>query len=147
MILLTSFRNGEGLVNHMPVWSAAVYQPRGIDFPKAQWADIRDENGVWTRPRNFVDQPRPLVSYKEALWTLYSNREEEIAEWLRENHTDEVAMCCWCPYDRAAQRQLKEWGSFVCHTAVMGLYLENIFEIEVHYDGDRDRMVKFEFPR
>jgi hypothetical protein len=28
-------------------YSAAVYQPSGCRFPKANWCDIRDKDGKW----------------------------------------------------------------------------------------------------
>lgn len=136
--LITSFQRSHGLE---AVFSAAVYQPKGYNYPKAEWADIR-RDGVWTRPRDFLDTEDPLRNYHVALFNLYVSRREEISLWLAQVSTfwGEFVLCCWCPYDRAAQRQLVEHGSFVCHTAVIGEILENQHSVQVFYDSDRQRM-------
>jgi hypothetical protein len=137
-IVLTSFkRSGDysSLRGHPQggitrPYSAAVYQPRGFSYPKLDFWDIRDDRGNWTRPRE----------YRGKLIDLYASRIEAINDWLHDlDHT--AVLCCWCPYDRAAQRQLRDWGSFVCHTAVMYEVLRGL-GVEVLLDPDRDRMVK-----
>lgn len=137
-IYITSFARAKHLPSGVVPFSAAVYQPKGYDFPKAQWADIR-RDGAWIRPRDFLSHDNPLIAYREALLNLWSSRLVEIEQWLslREGPT---ALCCWCPYDKAAQRQLKDWGSFVCHTAVIGEYLSQEFKVPVWYDSDRLRL-------
>jgi hypothetical protein len=87
----------------------------------------------------------PLEGYRDALWKLYNGRIDETDAWLYavEASGYDVSLCCWCPYDRAAQRQLGEHGSFVCHTAVMGKFLEEVMKVSIKYDTDRDQMVKF----
>lgn len=139
MIHFTSFGRSKKL--EIPKYSCAVYQPKGYNYPKIEWTDIRRE-GHWTRPRDFLTAYKPLDAYREALWALYSSREEAIHKWLY-GIKGEVALCCWCPFDRAAQRQLVEHGSFVCHTAVLGLVLEKKFHQIVTYDADREKMVKW----
>lgn len=136
--LITSFQRSHGLE---AVFSAAVYQPKGYNYPKAEWADIR-RDGAWTRPRDFIGEDEPLLQYHHALLNLYSQRREEISLWLAEVGTfwREFVLCCWCPYDRAAQRQLQEHGSFVCHTAVIGEALELWHGVQVFYDSDRRNM-------
>lgn len=134
--LITSFQRAFQLP--VPAFSAAVYQPQGYSLPKADWADIR-RNGTWTRPRDFVGQGEdPLLLYHQALLNLYAERWDEIEHWIRSVGND-FALCCWCPYDRAAQRQLHEHGSFVCHTAVVGEVLQD-HGVRVWYDEDRRRM-------
>lgn len=44
---------------------------------------------------------------------------------------------CWCPVEKAAIRQLKEYGSFICHTSVIGEFLATEFGVPVWYDSDR----------
>lgn len=137
-VLITSFQRSHGL-GDVPVWSAAVYSPRQFThYPKAWWTDIRNEDGAWTRPRDFVDRPDPLGAYRAELLRLYRSREEQARAWVS-GVDDWAALCCWCPYDRAAQRQLEEHGSFVCHTAVVGEFLEEL-GVRVWYDQDRRRM-------
>lgn len=134
-VFISSFVMSRYLPVDMPKFSVAVYQPKGYGFPKAYWADIR-ESGAWIRPRDFISESLPLVAYRSALWDLYAGRHEAIERWV-EDLAGSVALLCWCPYDKAAQRQLKDWGSFVCHTAVIGEYLSTVLKVPVWYDADR----------
>lgn len=123
-ILLTSFfKVKEATDRGYQPYSVAVYQPKGYALPKLDFFDIRGPGGNWTRPRDFAHLPNPLGSYRDALVSLYQSRLGGIIQWYEwlENYADHpvAALCCWCPYDKAAQRQLKEWGSFVCHTEVI----------------------------
>ena len=138
MIYLTSFKKFHQLPSSVKIWSAAVYQPKGLTLPKADWTDIRDDEGQWIRPRLFLAEDKPLQAYRQRLLDLYENRILQANAW-RSGLTGDNALCCWCPYDQAAERQLEEWGSFVCHTAVLGEFLAAIGEA-VWYDSDRLRL-------
>lgn len=139
-VYITSFFKSHLVPKGVEKFSAAVYPPKGYEWmPKAAWMDIRNNKGDWTRPRNFEKAENPLQSYRDALWQLYSDRTLEASRWLSERTTD-VALCCWCPSDQAAQRQLKEWGSFICHTAVLGEFIHTNFNLPIWYDADRLRM-------
>ncbi|HJS83819.1 MAG TPA: hypothetical protein VJ742_13415 [Nitrososphaera sp.] len=137
-IFLTSFAMSKYLPIKVVPWSAAVYQPTGFKYPKATWTDIR-EDGKWMRPRDFLDAEKPLLAYRAKLYSMYESRLEDAEKWLSELQAP-AALCCWCPYDKAAQRQLQQWGSFVCHTAVVGEFLIDKFQLPVWYDGDRRKM-------
>jgi len=139
MIYLTSFRKSVDLPPEFDTWSAAVYQPKGFNYPKAKCFDIRTEAGLWIRPRLFASASQPLICYRASLLTLYKSRAKEILRWLT-GVGGEAALCCWCPYEKAAQRQLKEWGSFVCHLSVVGEYVTDYTEETVWYDSDRLQM-------
>jgi hypothetical protein len=123
-----------------------MYQPRQYGFSRVDWALIGKPDGSnWIRPRNFIDLPDPLAAYKAALWIRYNERTELAHAWF---HSIEqafpgvagVAFLCWCPYDQAAQRQMREHGSFVCHTAVLGEWIENRLGHRVWFDHDRRHM-------
>lgn len=139
--LMTSFFRSHGLPPGFVPFSAAVYQPKGYSYVKAPWTDIRDANGNWIRPRNFLSAPDPLAAYHRALLDLYATRTGAIQTFLHSCEVERISpvFCCWCPKDRAAQRQLQEHGTFVCHTAVVGEVLEQ-FGVGVWYDDDRRRM-------
>lgn len=136
-VRMTSFRAQDTLGGE-PV-SVAVYQPRGLEFPKVEWTDIRNEAGKWTRPREFLDEDDPAEAYWAAILELYDTRLEEARAWA-ENASEFVAMMCWCPYDKAAQRQLQEFGSFICHTGPLGEWIVDNLKVSVGYDTDRNRM-------
>lgn len=139
MIYLTSFRKSQELPDGIDKWSAAVYQPKGFTYPKADCFDIRAKSGLWVRPRLFIDKEQPLISYREVLLKLYKGRANRIIKWLGDTGQD-IALCCWCPYEKAAQRQIKEWGSYVCHLSVVGEYLADYTEELIWYDSDRLNM-------
>jgi hypothetical protein len=136
MIYLTSFAKSKHLPDTIERWSAAVYQPKGFSYPKAEWADIRDETGDWIRPRRFVDEPSPRLAYRQALLDHYEARRDEAMAWLADKN--DVALLCWCPYERAAVRQMKDWGSFICHTSVLGEFAATLDNTQpVWFDSDR----------
>lgn len=138
-VYLTSFLRSHSLPPGVVPYSAAVYPPRGYEgYPKVAWTDIR-RDGEWIRPRQFVSEERPLEAYRNALWTLYESRRKEAAIWVGEVEHD-VALCCWCPHDRAAKRQVEQWGSFVCHTAVLSEFIYERLGVAVWEDGERRHM-------
>jgi hypothetical protein len=136
MIYLTSFKRSGELPDHVERFSAAVYQPKGFSYRKAEWTDIRNPEGTWTRPREFVNDPNPALAYRNTLLSIYSSRIFAASTWLSSLEGD-AALLCWCPYDRAAVRQLKEWGSFICHTAVLAEFLSVDLKTPVWLDSDR----------
>ena len=143
---LTSFKVAYelGFANHEDneVWSSAVSQPHWYpQRPKAGWMDIRPvAGGTWIRPREFISMDKPLEGYFQALQELYNSRRDEALEWAETRPVPNVVICCWCPYDKAAQRQLAEHGSFVCHTAAVGEFLKGL-GFGVVADEDRKKMV------
>ena len=139
-IILTSFQKAKQLPQGTKVWSVAVYQPKGLNYPKLDFFDIR-KDGRWIRPRNFLAFKEPLKAYRSVLYDHFAKRSEEIQEWFA-NNPGPHALCCWCPYEKAAQRQLKEFGSFVCHTGVIFQVLQDL-GLPVTLDQDRqDKMNK-----
>jgi hypothetical protein len=137
MILITSFFKAKE-AGADECWSAAVYQPKGYTFPKAAWADIRDERGNWIRPRNFLDAADPAMAYYQCMCEHFMARSSDIERWVEERE-GVPALCCWCPFDRAAKRQLEEFGSFICHTGPIATVLEEL-GYEVGLDKDRENM-------
>lgn len=136
-VYMTSFFkvNDDNTPEEFVPHSVAVYQPKGYTLPKIAWTDIR-KDGKWIRPREFMDDPSPAEAYWSAILDHYDTREDEAWEWY-ETAPEYLAMCCWCPSDRAAQRQLKEFGSFICHTGPLGEWLESRLGVHVSYDEDR----------
>ena len=104
-------------------YSVAVYQPSWYaQLTKLDLFDIRDPSGQWVRPRDFINDdwlggsPPPrdyalLRRYHDALLGMYEKRwanqpeDRQLGFLERVADRDEV-WCCWCPYDKAAQRQL-----------------------------------------
>jgi hypothetical protein len=141
VIFITSFFEITNLPEGVKPWSAAVYQPKGYELPKAEWTDIRDKSGRWIRPREFIGTDNPPAAYREALYELYNSRMIPALQWYNKVRGTDVALCCWCPHDKAAQRQLEEFGSFICHTAVLGEWLHSTTGVPVWYDSARLQML------
>jgi hypothetical protein len=139
-VYLSSFFKAKELPVGVEAWSAAVYQPKGMTFPKAGWADIReDKTGAWIRPRVFEGYSNPPKAYRDYLIEQYRGRIEEFNIW-RYSQEGDAALLCWCPYDKAAKRQLDEWGSFICHTGVIAEFLIEQ-GVPVWLDSDRSKMM------
>ena len=139
-VFITSFQLSHELPAGVSKHAVTVYAPKGYEaYSKIDWTDIRQADGTWTRPRNFVGEPDPLASYWRALFELYDSRRAEAERW-RDGLLGDVALCCWCPHDRAAQRQLAEHGSFVCHTGPLGQWIETRLGLRVWYDQARREM-------
>ncbi len=140
-ILMTSFTRSHGMP-HVPKFSCAMYAPQGYDYPRISWTLIGREDGSdWIRPRNFIGLADPLTAYKAALWARYDEREKVARIWcdmMAGNAA--IAFCCWCPHDRAAQRQMGEHGSYICHTDVLGQWIEERLGVRVWYDDERRLM-------
>jgi hypothetical protein len=130
----------------LTAYSIAVYQPRWYpELPTLQTFDIRD-GGRWTRPADFIpadhnpEEPDAVLldKYHDSLVGLYWSRRHDPA--LAPLFKDHVALCCWCPYDKAAQRQLRDYGTFVCHSWAVETVLLS-WGVEVVRDDDREWMV------
>lgn len=149
-ILLTSFKRWhDAPIEGVKPYSIAVYQPHWYPaLRESRWFDIR-EQGKWIRPRDFVppnhDPTKPdmkiIRAYRNALMGLYLDRLPQIEHFL-DHAGQNIALCCWCPYDKAAKRQLEDYGGFVCHSAVIDQLL-SITGWDVERDADREKMVKF----
>lgn len=129
MIFLCSFKYYAENKDKIPAnraWSAAMWQPRGYDLPTASCWLIADDYGRWKRPRDFLDKEEPHLAYSESLFLQYQSRKNEIRRWLYGVGKRDVYLCCWCPYDKAGQRQLRDFGSFCCHLAIVAAYLSFI---------------------
>jgi len=153
-IHLTSFKRYHDDKWTMPGVSIAVYQPKWYpQLPKIDYFDIRNEKGSWIRPRDFVppnhDRTKFDFSIVEAYATelihQYHLRYTDIWDWLKENQLfqrSDIALCCWCPHDKAAGRQIKDFGTYVCHSAVVEKFLNDHFDVDVIRDKERGNMVQ-----
>jgi len=139
-VLMTSFRRSHGVP--APTYSVAMYQPKGFEYPRVDWALIGNPNGTdWIRPRNYQHSDDPLREYKAALMHQYLHRIEDAQEWFKAQQLyAAICFCCWCPHDRAAHRQLAEFETYVCHHDVLGEFLETYLGVRVWYDHDRRLM-------
>lgn len=152
-VFLMSFRAYWDLVGHTKeffheAWSAAMYQPHWYPGKLRQLGIflIQEQPGWdWIRPRMFAHYKEPLVEYGHELYQLYKLRKDRIERWVDHVQGKSVALCCWCPYDKAAQRQLKEHGSFVCHLGVVAWFLTNEFKVDCQFLDKEQQRVRFPY--
>lgn len=138
-VLLTSYWAASMLGREWKVVSGSRWSPRGYEgLEVAEWMKPLDERGI-VGVRRWGD-PEPYTDY---LVDLYRSRSEEVDRWIADMESyRHVAACCWCPRTKAASRQLREFGTFVCHMGAVGLYLAER-DVTVAFDRDRrDRMWK-----
>jgi len=138
-----SFFDTKGLEN---VWSGAVYQPKGYTFPKVDWMDIRDDDGLWIRPNRYLHYPQPAQGYLLNLYSHYQTRRYAADWWvdnLRHDETNYVA--CWCPNERAAVKQINDFGTYICHLSVVEVFINDHYQDEVEWVDERpERYVYWE---
>ena len=87
-------------------------------------------------PRNFLDTADPAKAYWNAMLAHYDTRLDAASEWAADA-PDRVALHCWCPFDRAAKRQMEQFGSFICHTGPLGEWIVTRLGVAVGYDEAR----------
>lgn len=122
-------------------WTCSTFGTRMIDG----W-EPRDfvPGGDWSPHRR--EDPDLLRRYHDTLLGMYRERWDVVQEYAANTGQpalpeSDIALCCWCPYDKAAQRQLEDYGSFVCHSWPVETFLRKL-GVDVHRDVDRQRMVR-----
>jgi hypothetical protein len=157
-VLLTSFKRFHANTSskRIPGYSIAVTQPDWQpELPMLHLFDIRDPNngGAWTKVRDFVDESGDdlgaVKRYHEHLLDMYQRRYTyeqslgqlgtQIAELIPMFRHD-VALCCWCPYTKAAKSQIERFGTFVCHSMVVETFLRR-GGLKVVRDKDREKQM------
>ena len=114
-------------------FSVARFQPEGFDYPALEFLSAVDKNG----DKLLLGDP---LEFEDRLKEGFKARWNEIDEWLKSLSNDRhIALACWCPYSKQSQKQLKEHGSFYCHTGLIGkLIKQHRPEIEIILDDDRE---------
>lgn len=134
-VLLTSYREAAAFDGdaRIGVYSAANWQPRGLTYPNADWAIPRTSDGK----RIYISTYGGPSNYWPAMVDFFEAQSHTIAEWLNDLDTEYFVLACWCPYTRKAGEQLRDHGSFVCHTGPLGEVLSTFPGLEVVLDTDR----------
>ena len=141
MIILTSFKRSKEImkqlnINRGNIYSVARWQPKGYNYKELPFLSATDKNGSKLLLRNFEN---PVEDYANALREGYKARWEEIKRWLDSLDNDkDIILTCWCPYSTQTQKQIKEYGTFCCHTGLIGKMInKNRPDITVVLDEDR----------
>ena len=137
-VLLTSFvfaktlkcGNKFSVARTKPAWAKKYKE---LDF----LAPI-DKNGKAIRLSNYPHNP--TGGYAMVLKETYISRWTEISEWLESLKVDEqYVLCCWCPHSKSTKEQIKEFGSFACHTLLIAkLIRKNRPDLIVKLDDERE---------
>jgi hypothetical protein len=116
-VLITSFFNARKyeLENKFGV---ACWKPDWCKHNDLEFLFPKDKNLNRLRLRNFNGS---ILAYVDSLREGYESRWNEIEQWLESLKKDQqYILCCWCPNSSTAKEQIKEFGTFFCHTALIG---------------------------
>ena len=136
-VLLTSFQQSRQDQGQDPYlrFSISRWQPAGFAYPELSFLAPWDAAGRPIRLRDFAGS---LSGYHDALWQRLVEQRDKVEEFLDYlSEYSQFALCCWCPYSRPAQRQIKQFGTFVCHSMVVKPFLEQYPGVSVQLDDDR----------
>jgi len=141
MIILTSFENSKKLLKkqvfenvNVNTYSVSRKQPTGFSYIDLPFFAARDIHGNKLRLINGIEEyRRKLLEFYD---TVYQSH---IVPWVLDLRPGDIdIICCWCPYSESTKRQIRQYGSFVCHTGIIGSIVNDVNpEIEVYMDLDR----------
>jgi hypothetical protein len=116
-VLITSFY-GARKFEIDTKFGVACWKPEWCTYRDLEFLFPRDINGNRLRLRNFDGS---VDKYVDALREGYASRWDEIEKWLEQLKKDEQhIICCWCPHSSTSKEQLKNFGTFFCHSVLIG---------------------------
>ncbi len=138
-IILTSFKESKRIMdilstNH--IYSVSRWQPYQYTY------DVLDFFGAYNIDGDRLRLKDSSISeYKHELYKYYVHRRKDINEWLISlDQKQHIILCCWCPYSKNTQKHIKEKGSFICHTGLIGKIIQKFRpDIEIILDNDRHK--------
>lgn len=134
-VVLTSFKMSKKFSGEK--FSISRFQPKGFSFPELKFLAAIDKEGRRMALRNYID---PVAGYAQALRDAFKCRWGAIKKWLDSLTPDvDIVLCCWCPYSDATAEQMKEFGTFACHSGLIGLMIaKHRPDIQIVLDRDRE---------
>jgi len=143
MIVLTSFKDSEWITKKLNIdkeniYSVARWQPKGYSYKKLTFLSATDKEGNKLLLRNFEN---PIQDYADALKEGYKARWKEIKKWLNNlDNNEDIILACWCPHSKQTEKQIEKFGTFCCHTGLIGKMInKHRPDITVVLDRDRDK--------
>jgi len=142
MIILTSFKEANWIAEKLNIgkeniYSVARWQPRGYSFKELSFLSATDKDGNKLLLRNFEN---PIQDYAEALKEGYRARWKEIKQWLDSLDNDkDIILVCWCPHSSQTKKQIEEYGTFCCHTGLIGKMINKHRPVTVVLDRERHK--------
>lgn len=136
MVTLTSFAKSGQFRGKK--YSVSRWQPKGFQYPVLDFLSAVDAAGKPLKLQKFSD---PLTDYKKAFIDGIKARWDRVYPWLKGlRPSEDVVLCCWCPYSATSQKQIKEFGTFACHTGLIGQLIQKFRpDIKVVLDNDREK--------
>ena len=142
-ILLTSFKKSLKLKgkSNIEFYSVSRWQPSNFFYPSLDFLGAYNKNKqrLFLKGRN-----NPLQSYQHDLFEYYVSQWKKINSWLTSlNNNDKlIVLCCWCPYSNSTKKQIQNFGSFACHTGLIGKIINKYCPEETLYlDIDRHKQL------
>jgi hypothetical protein len=73
------------------------------------------------------------MEFYKSVWDDY------IIPWSQTLDSGNIdVVCCWCPFSESTRNQIKTFGTFVCHTGIIGQVVNHLRpDIDVYLDLDR----------
>jgi len=151
-VIFTSFKRSLSYPGEK--FSIACYQPTGFNYQELICLAPMDPEGRAIRTRRFFKKENGVFDpisyylsiheYREAILQGFHSREEEIKFWMQSLSTRRIAtLVCWCPHSASSKAQLRDLGSFACHSGIIAeIIMHYRPDIPVFLDDDRfDRLV------
>jgi hypothetical protein len=138
-VIITSFRESDKILKSFPdiePWSVSRWQPKGYFYNTLEFLGAYDKYGHRLQLRGREDNP--LDGYKEDWKGWLKVNVKPLNRWLKslDNHED-IMLCCWCPHSKATREQMKKFGTFACHTGLIGRLINiNRPDIQLWLDFD-----------
>ena len=134
MLILTSFKKSKKYVGQK--FSIARFQPSGFVYPELTFLAATGANGEKLLLEDFEE---PILGYERAYLAGIKSRWPEIKQWLDSlDNNKTIILCCWCPYSLATKAQITNFGSFCCHSGIIGqLVNKSRPDISIIMDDDR----------
>ena len=140
MIFLSSFVRARLYAERgVPIYSVARWRPAWTHAQ--EWSDLpflaaADRSGAPIRLR---DHAAPISGYCATYGAALAVRWAEVGPWLASlDHGAHAVLACWCPYSSAGRRQIAAFGTFFCHTVLIGELIRAARpDVPVRPDKDR----------
>lgn len=116
-VLITSFLNARNFETNNK-FSVACWKPEWCKYPELDFLFPLDVNGIRLRLSNCGGS---IDNYINELREGYADRWNKIEPWLESLKIgQQYILCCWCPNSSSAKEQIKKFGTFFCHTTLIG---------------------------
>ncbi len=144
-IILTSFKRSKEILQILPdidIYSVSRFQPAGYNYNTLEFLGAFNING-----NKLTLKGSSIAQYKYSLFEYYVSNMNIIQLWLKTLDIDtDIMLCCWCPYSNNTKNQIKEFGTFVCHTGLIGKLINKYRpDIEILLDNDRHKLLINEY--